>query len=94
MDSVSLLWCSKRSHGGVLVVLVAVEVEHIGTITARLDLKSPAAPPSPTTDTLSLFNYGECLRCVVTSEGETNRNFLTMRIPPDFSSEFWRAVGD
>ena len=65
MDSVSLLWCSKRSHRGVLVVLVAVEVEQVGTmITARLDLKSPA-PPSPATDTLSLFNYSGCLRCGV-----------------------------
>jgi hypothetical protein len=71
MDSVSLLWCSKRSHDGVLVVLVAVEVEQVGTIAARLDLKPPAAPPSPTTDTLSLFNYSESLCCVVTAEEET-----------------------
>ncbi len=40
MDFVSLLWCSKRSHDGVLIVLVAVEVEQerVGTVAARLQL--------------------------------------------------------
>jgi len=84
MDSVSLLWCSKRSHDGVLVVLVAVEVEQVGTITARLDLKSPA-PPSPATDTLILFNHSGRLRCgVVIAEGLNASQFSDAQNPAGF----------
>ena len=80
----------KGSHNGVVVVLVAVEVEQVGTLTARLDLKSPADPPYPTTDTLSPFQlqWMSTLRC--NDRRRNNRRFLTQRILLDFSSKFWR----
>ncbi|KAF8489979.1 hypothetical protein F5888DRAFT_1892693 [Russula emetica] len=93
MDSVSLLWCCKRSHDGVLVVLVA-EVEQVGTmITARLDLKSAVAPHSPTTDTLSLFNYSWMSTLRYNSRRGNKSQFSgTEKTPLDFSSEFCCTV--
>jgi hypothetical protein len=77
-------------------------VEQVGTITARLHLKSircQATPPSPTMDTLKplQLHWMSTLRCNSSRRNQSQFSD-TENILLDFNSEFWRAsqqpVGD